>query len=69
MFSAITFTGVWYCLAVDSSWMFIWIEPSPVMQATCAFGLASCAPMAAGRPKPMVPKPPEFSHCFGRLNG
>ena len=35
-----------YCLQVDSSWMHIWIEASPVMQATCAPGLAICTPIA-----------------------
>jgi hypothetical protein len=41
-----TFTGVSYCLQVDSSWMHIWIEPSPVMQNTSASGLASLMPIA-----------------------
>jgi hypothetical protein len=34
--------------------------PSPVTQATSAFGSANFAPIAAGNPKPIVPKPPEL---------
>ena len=37
--------------------MFICTEPSPVTQQTTASGLANWAPMAAGMPKPMVPRP------------
>ena len=33
-------------------------EPSPSMSMTVLFGEASFAPMAAGRPKPIVPAPP-----------
>src|ERR1700748_398227 len=51
-------TGVLYCRQVDSSWMHIWIEPSPVMQTTSSSGCAIFTPIAAGRPKPMVPRPP-----------
>src|SRR6266700_2329622 len=35
------------------------IEPSPSTSMTSLPGLASCAPMAAGSPKPMVPMLPE----------
>ena len=31
-------------------------------------GLAICAPMAAGRPKPIVPSPPELMNCLGLTN-
>jgi hypothetical protein len=47
-------------LQVESSCRHIWIEDSPVTQATVAPGFAICAPIAAGRPKPMVPRPPEL---------
>ena len=32
--------GRWYCLQVDSSWMHIWIDASPVTHATVAPGFA-----------------------------
>ena len=32
------FTGSVYCVQVESSWMFIWMLPSPVTQATSASG-------------------------------
>ena len=31
--------GRWYCLQVDSSWMHIWIDASPVTHATVASGI------------------------------
>ena len=41
--------------------MFIWIEPSPAMQRRSARRAApTAAPIAAGRPKPIVPRPPEL---------
>ena len=55
--------------AVASSWMFICRLPSPLKQTTRLPGQVRAAPMAAGRPKPMVPSPPEVSNCPGRLNG
>ena len=45
--------------AVAISWLFIWNEPSPAMHTTCAPGRPNAAPMAAGNPNPMVPRPPE----------
>jgi len=50
-----------------SSWMFIWIDPSPAMSKTRLSGLAICAPMAAGKPKPMVPSPPEEMKVRGSV--
>src|SRR6266446_8289109 len=38
---------------------------SPSMSITRRFGHAICAPIAAGRPKPMVPMLPEVSHSLG----
>src|SRR4029079_16422246 len=52
--------GVLYCRQGESSWMHIWIEPSPVTQTTSAPGLASLIPSAYGRPTPIVPRPPEL---------
>ena len=41
---------------------------SPVKHATGAFRCASCTPIAAGSPKPMVPRPPELIQRRGLLN-
>ena len=49
--------------AVASSHIVIWKPPSPTMAQTFLSGLANCAPMAAGTPKPMVPAPPEDIQC------
>ena len=48
--------------------MHIWIDASPVTQATVAPGFARIAPIAAGSPKPIVPKPPELIHRRGLSN-
>ena len=37
------------------------------MAKTSLSGRANCAPMAAGRPKPMDPRPPELNHSRGSL--
>ena len=55
-----TFTGIRCSVHVASSWMFIWIEPSPVMTSDGTSGRATAAPIPAGRPKPIVPSPPEL---------
>jgi hypothetical protein len=52
---------------VASSWMFMRSDPSPVTQTTRASGFAREAPIAVGRPKPIVPKPPEVRKLRGRL--
>ena len=52
-------------LVVESSLQFIRKEPSPVMWITVFSGLPSLAPMAAPRPKPMAPNPPEVSSWPG----
>ena len=44
--------------AVAISCVFIWKDPSPAMQTTWSSGQPILAPMAAGKPKPMVPRPP-----------
>ena len=54
-----TFTGTPLMAAVAISWEFIWNDPSPAMQTTVVIGVQpTAAPMAAGKPKPMVPRPP-----------
>ena len=52
---------------VASSGIDIWKPPSPTMENTSLSGRANCAPMAAGRPKPMEPRPPELIHSRGEL--
>ncbi len=47
------------CSAVASSHEVIWKPPSPTTTHTSFSGQANLAPMAAGRAKPMVPRPPE----------
>jgi hypothetical protein len=66
LFSTNIFTGMRFAATVASSWMFIWKLPSPSISTNGLSGLANQAPMAAGRPKPMVPSPPELIHCRGR---
>ena len=46
--------------------MFMRMLESPSMSMTSRRGLAICAPIAAGRPKPIVPMLPEVSHRRGR---
>ena len=55
-----------YILAVASSCIVIWKQPSPSMLITVASGRPTFAPIAAGTPKPIVPRPPEVSQCRGR---
>jgi hypothetical protein len=55
-----TLTGIPCALQVASSWLFIWNEPSPVSSTLGTSGLPTAAPIAAGRPKPIVPRPPEL---------
>ena len=40
--------------------MFIWIDPSPDSTIVWTSGWATWAPIAAGRPKPIVPSPPDW---------
>ena len=51
-------TGSLWSWAVASSDWVIWKPPSPTMAHTFLSGFANWAPMAAGKPKPMVPAPP-----------
>ena len=52
---------------VASSWIFIWKPPSPEIETTFLFGLPNCTPMAAGKAKPIAPKPPEVMKDRGEL--
>ena len=54
-----TFTGTRWMPAVAISWLFIWNDPSPATHTTCFSGQPMAAPMAAGKPKPIVPRPPD----------
>src|SRR4029079_10069816 len=62
------FTGSWYCVQVESSWMHIWIDDSPVTQATSASGKASFTPMAYGRATPIVTRAPDLIQRRGLSN-
>ena len=62
-----TFTGTPLMAAVAISWLFIWNDPSPAMHTTWASGRPMAAPMAAGKPKPMVPRPPLERKVRGRV--
>ena len=63
MMATLTFTPS--CAAVDSSACVIWKPPSPTIAHTSASGRAILAPIAAGRPKPIVPRPPEVMSVRG----
>src|SRR5260370_39985271 len=62
-------TLIFSCAMVASSHMVIWKPPSPTTTHTSDSGLANFAPIAAGRAKPLVPRPPEGTHPRGRLWG
>ena len=49
-------------LAVTSSCAVIWKQPSPSTAHTIRSGMPTFAPMEAGTAKPIVPRPPEFTH-------
>ena len=53
---------------VASSWAVIWKQPSPSMATTSSPGLPTCAPIAAGTAKPIVPRPPELIQLRGLVN-
>ena len=44
---------------VWSSWMLVWKPPSPATSTTGRPAEPNDAPIAAGRPKPIEPSPPE----------
>jgi hypothetical protein len=51
-------TGIWSWTRVASSCIVIWKPPSPTIAQVSRSGAPSAAPMAAGTPYPMVPRPP-----------
>src|ERR687890_18035 len=55
-------------LIVASSWMFIWIPPSPAMTQTGSSGYAKATPIAAGSAKPIVPRPPLVMWLLALVN-
>ena len=55
-----TLIGMPSCAQVASSCAFICTEPSPATQQTSWSGQPTAAPIAAGSPKPIVPRPPEL---------
>src|SRR4051794_41773086 len=55
-----TLTGISWRTAVASSWQVMIRLPSPARHATSRSGTATLAPIAEGRPKPIVPRPPEL---------
>src|SRR6187399_66950 len=60
-----TLMGISLSAQVTSSWLVIWKQPSPSMAHTVLSGTPTCAPIAAGTEKPMVPRPPELIHVLG----
>src|ERR671922_1025778 len=42
-------------------------EPSPAMSTTGTLGLAALAPIEAGNPKPIVPRPVELKNVPGEI--
>ncbi len=59
LFRSTTVTGRSSARDVAISCMTIWNPPSPVIAMTFLSGQAALAPIAAGRPYPMVPNVPE----------
>src|SRR5829696_868087 len=55
-------------LIVASSWMFIWMPPSPAMTHTGSSGWAKATPIAAGSAKPIVPRPPLVMWLLALVN-
>ena len=59
------FTGIRSAAAVTISCAVIWKQPSPSTAQTVLSGQPTLAPIAAGTEKPIVPRPPEFTHVYG----
>ena len=57
-------SGTFSQIAVAISCMFICMPPSPVIQTTSLSGAPILAPTAAGKPNPIVPRPPEVIICL-----
>jgi len=67
LLSTATLTGMSLTTAVASSWLFMRKLPSPATSMTSHSGRPILAPMAAGNPYPMVPRPPEDMNLDGSL--
>ena len=65
LFSTMILIGRSYVVTVSNSPRFMRILASPSTSMTILSGRANCAPMAAGRPNPMVPMLPEVSQRRG----
>ena len=65
LFSRTMVTGRSSATDVASSWMTIWSPPSPVTVTTFLSFMAALAPMADGRPNPMVPNVPDEMNWRG----
>jgi hypothetical protein len=63
-----TLTGICSVTQVASSCTVMISEPSPARHTTWSSGHATFAPIADGRPKPIVPAPPELIQRRGCLN-
>ncbi|OPZ95237.1 MAG: hypothetical protein BWY72_02205 [Bacteroidetes bacterium ADurb.Bin416] len=61
LFKMMILTAALYSMMVPNSWMVIWMPPSPVNRQTSRSGEPMAAPIAAGKPKPMVPNPPDVT--------
>ena len=60
-----TLIGSFSIAQVASSCAVIWKQPSPSIATTRSPGRPTCAPIAAGTAKPIVPRPPELIHDRG----
>ena len=57
--------GNLYCTIVDNSCIFIKKEASPAISITKESGFAICTPIEAGKPYPIVPRPPDVIQWLG----
>ena len=62
-----TLIGIFSIAQVASSCAVIWKQPSPSIATTSSPGRPTCAPIAAGTAKPIVPAPPELIQLRGRV--
>jgi hypothetical protein len=67
LFRTTTTTGRSSATAAASSCAVMAKDPSPSTQTTVASGRAARAPIAAGSPNPMVPRPPELTNRRGAV--
>jgi hypothetical protein len=65
LFNTKTITGISSNTAVASEFSVIAKLPSPAISTTGTSGLATLAPIAAGNPQPIVPRPVELKKVPG----